>query len=1018
VAIDVTPGTPEPAPPSSEAATIILTRTDDLASHPWPALPLIDPDNGPQLWLADQPGLSDKARFLPVDLPVAPAIVVGRSVNANVCLAPFDVNASISRTHARVRFLIGYFGLEDLGSVNGTWWNGQEVHQGERAPLRHGDTLVFGKLRAVFLVGPLWQLQHQPDPNTTSSPTWVLCPHCKHTTLGMFSFCSECGARFAGAAPATASLEVPVPSRPFAALPLSSYPAPPPPPTPLPPPPSSGFPTLPPLPSHNPPPAPAIPPVAEDLRSPLLDDQPARNDQLGFSYYCTALRDIILHPNTKTPLTLGILGRWGTGKTTLMHMLEQELKQRRLVTVWFNAWQYNKEDQLWAAFLQSLLNRIRADLKPLQRLRFDWRLLWARFDWQAAPEVALLYLVRALGVALPLVVAWPASLLMRQVVEAELVRWGGGLATAGLAGWLLLRPLLEAVRQNVKLDFGALRKESSYEKHIAFLDSFREHFQDVVQSLPVKGDKRLAVFVDDLDRCSPDGTLQVLDAIKLFLDIPGCVFVLGVDVDVVQKAVAGKYKDDPVAQQEYLGKIVQLPFYLPALSRRDTRHFVEQIVPQLPDGRCRSIFIEGLATNPREIKRAISVFAMLWSLAAHRPELSGIIKPVRLAKVVVIRHSYSALYKILEANPQFLIVLENYYRQAAKVVTATGAARPTLPKVLEPFAEVEGIQRMLLLYPPIEGVDDETSFARVKPEDIAVYFTLTQETPSVREAVPQPAGVYLPTFGERYEVRRLIGRGGMSSVYLAWDRQQQQSVAVKVVDPAIQTDPRTRARIQREIQILYRLDHPNIVRIYDNGVYVERDQELVYYAMEYLEGETLRTVLSRQQKLLPPEAFKLLGPVLEALAYIHNLGIIHRDLKPSAVGVTATRVPKLMDLGIARMLDEEKQQITQTGAPVGTPGYMAPEQHSSLPLDQRSDLYAFGVLFYECLTGRRPFVGATSTAELMQTMMEPAPDPRKFNPEISPALAKILLKLLEKQPQDRYHDALEVHRALADALKQ
>lgn len=485
--------------------------------------------------------------------------------------------------------------------------------------------------------------------------------------------------------------------------------------------------------------------------SPILDDQPAQKDHLDFQSYCQALKNLIVHPSTKTPLTLGVFGRWGTGKTTLMRMLEDALKAEGIATVWFNAWQYGKEDELWAAFLQSILNKMRDDLHLFQEIRFGIKLLWNRTDWRNALEHMLQYLLRILVVVSPIIVTWPLAQQIGQDAYEVIVRVGGGAVSAGLGLWVFVKPLIEAVRQNITIDFSAFQQVSDYKEHIAFLDKFREHFEDIVQSLPQKGEKRLAVFIDDLDRCSPERTLQVLDAIKLFVDIRGCIYILGLDLDIVQKAVAIKYKDDPVAQREYLGKIIQLPFQLPPLTRDEMRYFVERIVLELPDPRCREVFVEGLVVNPREVKRTINVFSLLWNLAATRRELAGLITPVRLAKVVVIQHAHSDLHRLLQQRPYLLIELERFFRQEqtrepeqwtgeelgdsgerteteeAKEEIALASATE-LPPELQPFTKREALRCMLLLHELEYPEEDDANFGDLEPEAVGVYFTLTSLT--------------------------------------------------------------------------------------------------------------------------------------------------------------------------------------------------------------------------------------------------------------------------------------------------
>lgn len=419
--------------------------------------------------------------------------------------------------------------------------------------------------------------------------------------------------------------------------------------------------------------------------APVLNDQPAEVDSLDFQSYSRALEKLLNHPETRTPLTLGIFGRWGTGKTTLMQMLRKSLKKVGMTTVWFDAWQYDKEDELWAAFLQSVLNRIDEQFSPLQRTVFHLRLLWARIDWRHVPGLTLLYLGRLIFVSVPILLAWPVSqqvgsllagtlsgvgentaaavsATMGQAVGQWLVKLAGLVASGALALWGLVKPLVAAIRQNLAVDFRPLLQMSDYEEHIAFLDRFKEHFEDVVRSLPLVAGKRLVIFIDDLDRCSTEKALQVLDAVKVFTDAEGCIFVLGLDHDLIQQAAKKKFQDDPRAQREYLDKIFQLPFQLPPLDPLKIPNYVAALDVDFPDERCLDILLRGVAENPRQIKRTINTFSLLYSLAAERQDEIGSISPLILTKLVVIQHNYPDLHRYLRRDPTRLKDLENFFR--------------------------------------------------------------------------------------------------------------------------------------------------------------------------------------------------------------------------------------------------------------------------------------------------------------------------------------------------------------------
>jgi len=254
-----------------------------------------------------------------------------------------------------------------------------------------------------------------------------------------------------------------------------------------------------------------------------------------------------------------------------------------------------------------------------------------------------------------------------------------------------------------------------------------------------------------------------------------------------------------------------------------------------------------------------------------------------------------------------------------------------------------------------------------------------------------------------YELDRELGAGGMATVYLARDRKHDRRVAVKVLKPELAAALGTE-RFPREIRIVAQLQHPHIVPLHDSG---EADGFL-YYVMPYVEGESLRDRL-RRGPLPMHEAVRILREVVDALAYAHGLGIMHRDIKPDNVMV-AGRHAQVMDFGVAKAVrDAGGQQLTTVGVAVGTPMYMSPEQATgSNDVDARSDIYAIGILAFEMLTGEPPFTGPNAQAVLSSQVLEPAPDITTRRPGIPPAVAEVVRRCLEKNPDDRWQSADEI----------
>ena len=260
-------------------------------------------------------------------------------------------------------------------------------------------------------------------------------------------------------------------------------------------------------------------------------------------------------------------------------------------------------------------------------------------------------------------------------------------------------------------------------------------------------------------------------------------------------------------------------------------------------------------------------------------------------------------------------------------------------------------------------------------------------------------------FGEYHLIRR-IGKGGMAVVYEAERRGER--FALKRPLSGFLDDTQFRERFLREAELGRTLHHPNIIRIFDRG----QVGTTPYFAMELLQGETLRACLDREGRLDPQMAARVTRQVAEALDYAHNKGVIHRDLKPSNIMLERSGGVKVMDYGIARA--QRLEGLTTTGAFLGTPSYAAPEtvEAASQP---RSDLYSLGVVFFEMLTGSLPFRGDTAFAVLRSHCTTPPPVPSSLNYALPEVLDRIVLRLLGKEPADR-PTAEELLNDLSDYL--
>lgn len=275
--------------------------------------------------------------------------------------------------------------------------------------------------------------------------------------------------------------------------------------------------------------------------------------------------------------------------------------------------------------------------------------------------------------------------------------------------------------------------------------------------------------------------------------------------------------------------------------------------------------------------------------------------------------------------------------------------------------------------------------------------------------------------GDRYELGDTLGRGGMAEVFEGQDLRLNRRVAVKVLRPDLARDPSFQSRFRREAQSAASLNDPNIVAVYDTGEDVlDGGGEHVmvpYIVMEYVDGHTLRELMSSGRRLLPERSLEIMAGVLSALDYSHAHGIIHRDIKPGNVMLTRSGDVKVMDFGIARAVADAQATMTQGNAVMGTAQYLSPEQARGEVVDARSDLYSAGCLFYELLTGRPPFQGESAVSVAYQHVSETPVPPSQVDPAVPPTLDPLVLKSLAKDPADRYQSANEfkadVERAMA-----
>ncbi|NWF64296.1 MAG: serine/threonine protein kinase [Chloroflexi bacterium] len=263
----------------------------------------------------------------------------------------------------------------------------------------------------------------------------------------------------------------------------------------------------------------------------------------------------------------------------------------------------------------------------------------------------------------------------------------------------------------------------------------------------------------------------------------------------------------------------------------------------------------------------------------------------------------------------------------------------------------------------------------------------------------------LPEKIGRYKVEAELGRGGMATVYRAFDPRFDREVAIKVLPREMMHDPQFRSRFEREIKMIAQLEHPSIVPVYDVG----EEDEQPYFVMRFMMGGSLSNMI--EQGSIPlAETAQIIGKIAQGLAYAHRKGIIHRDLKPDNILFDENGEPFISDFGVAK-LSESTSNLTGSGV-IGTPAYMSPEQAQGAPIDMRSDVYGLGVIVYQMLTGRQPYSADTPMGVVVKHITDPVPEILTVLPNLPPEVDRVIKTAMAKNRDERYSNTIELAKAL------
>jgi tetratricopeptide (TPR) repeat protein len=465
----------------------------------------------------------------------------------------------------------------------------------------------------------------------------------------------------------------------------------------------------------------------------FFPDKPSARDYLDFHSYAATLADLI--EKTQTPLTVGVFGAWGSGKTTLMRMIESSLRQiendsasKRFVLVRFEAWKYYKEDALWRAMLLRVLDALRPELKDESKkvlrdsIEHLEQSLYRDVEWKEKGALSIDWpkLAKAgAGGALKLSFAFvPGVATLVEAVKAAQSAIGKGDIAGDVSA------IAEAFQKDVVVH---------HRTQLRHIEQFQNEFSKLVKTH--FAEQRLVIFVDDLDRCLPEKAIEVLEAIKLFLDVEGCVFVLGIDQEVITRGLEARYKEivadgqSPKFSSHYIEKLIQLPFHLPPIEAREIGSYLSSLNVDWPHADCASVFAEALSPNPRQIKRTINVFMLLWKLAERRrSSLGAKVTALRLAKVVILQTAYPRVFDHLKSNGLLLKQLELLSRDALP----TDPIDPILADAVKQIS----LKKLFQLLPD----DDSANFADLELDELTAFFSLARRAPVVTEnLVKEPA---------------------------------------------------------------------------------------------------------------------------------------------------------------------------------------------------------------------------------------------------------------------------------------
>ena len=491
-------------------------------------------------------------------------------------------------------------------------------------------------------------------------------------------------------------------------------------------------------------------------------------DQLGFTEHVSVIAQRIVNAtNEDTPMTIGVYGEWGSGKSSFLKMVEKVLiqKEHDIYPIWFNAWKYGQEENLWVALIQKVISDYKISGGIITRALVRYK-LWKKdinlkqgfyhLVWNLIKgPIRILF---SLSIIIMAITLWP------EIANEKISKWLAGLSLLNFGAegenWITTAPriltivfgfwlvgpdkIIKNLNKNLGLDFSKMKKKKTYQEHINFIDLFSKDLEELVGI--ISQGKPLVVIIDDLDRCSPERIVELLDAMKLFFEAKKCIFLLAIDRDLVERVVYKKYKDLYADRahnedlytsfgQEYFEKIIQLPVRVPLVNGEMIKQFILKLYPenQLIQ-ETFEIFAIGLPNTPRKIKITLQIFLFICELAKKKFNEGVIVFPL-IAKLVVIQYRYRTLYDDLLIMPSLLKDLEIFYERLEK-------AEKDGEEGIEPQAPNQNIFKKIKLYSNYSGLreilmhhcNENDTFLGT---NVVEYLYLVQEVESSTESIPK-----------------------------------------------------------------------------------------------------------------------------------------------------------------------------------------------------------------------------------------------------------------------------------------